>query len=195
MTIPRPSVEQVSKCYEHWQKLKDYPKYEYFLKQLFTEIYPKNVDTGEVLIKVKVLDSLYNTRIRESVNAITLAEHIADLEIDQRIKKSDFTLVSEIASIRGKNLFSFATKYCSLHFQDDYPIYDSNVSDMLEYFNKRDEFANFTTYGRGANRLNQHPKFYEVMKKFQKHYGLDAFTLREIEKYLWYAAKSNTAAY
>lgn len=196
--IPDPSNKEVSKCYKKWKRLEDYPKYECFLRKLFTDIYPKNNNEDEVLIKICSLESLYGTNIVKSVNAITLAKHIMSLgNIDQRFKISDFTLVSEIAEVKGKkskskkktvNLFSFATKYCSFHFLEDYPIYDSNVSKMLEYFNERKKFANFTTDRNCDNSLNQHPKFYDVMIEFRNSYELKA-DLRKIEKYLWYAAK------
>ena len=194
--IPNPSNKEVSKCYKKWKKLEDYPKYECFLKKLFTEIYPKNNNEDEVLIKISSLDSLYSTNVVKHVNAITLAKHITSREdIDQRFKNSDFTLVNEIALVESKkskkktiNVFSFATKYCSLHFQDDYPIYDSNVENMLNCFNERNKFANFTTDRNCKDSLNQHPKFYDVMKEFRKFHKLEA-DLRKIEKYLWYAAK------
>ena len=196
--IPDPSNDEMSMYYEKWKNLEDYPKYDCFLKKLFTEIYPKNNNEDEVLIKISSLDSLYSTNIAKSVNAITLAKHIIRRnDIDRRFKKSDFTLVSEIAEFEDKiskskkktvNLFSFATKYCSFHFQDDYPIYDSNVKNMLEYFNNKDKFADFTAKRNCEDSLNQHPKFYEVMKEFRKFHKLEA-DLRKIEKYLWYAAK------
>ena len=190
VTIPEPSYDEVSECYKEWKDLQDYSKYDCFLNKLFTEIYPNNVDTGEVLIKVRVLDSLYSTNIGMQVYPMDLAEHIVGFKIDQYIKSiidSDSTLVNEIALVEGRkgkdiNLFSFATKYCSFHFQEDYPIYDSHVSDMLKYF--KDEFAEFT-----MTDLRQYPKFYKVMEEFQKFYGLEEHSLRKIEKYLWYAAK------
>ena len=165
MTIPRPSDKQVERHLKCWEKLKDYSKYDYFLKKLFTEIYPKNVNTGEVLIKVRVLDSLYSTNIGMRVNVIALAEHIVGLKIDQYTKSvtdSNSTLVNRVAKFKDKegkdiNLFSFATKYCSFHFQkEDCPIYDSHVSDMLKHFKNKDKFAKFTTSRDSKGFLNQH---------------------------------------
>ncbi len=191
-TIPRPSADEVSECYEDWENLEYYPEQECFLKELFTERYTENIDINEVLIKVCTLDSLYSTNLSKIKNGqFIVAKRIVKLNIDPLIKNPDFTLVSEIASvIEGKNLFSFATKYCSFHFQEEhYPIYDKNVKNMLEHFKKEDEFADFTTSRDGEDPLNQHPKFYDVMEDFQEYYELEDFTLREIEKYLWYSAK------
>ena len=105
MTIPRPSDKQVEMHLKCWEKLEDYSKYDYFLKKLFTKIYPQNVNTGEVLIKVRVLDSLYSTNIGMRVYPMVLAEHIVGFKIDQYIKSiidSDSTLVNEIALVEGR---------------------------------------------------------------------------------------------
>ncbi len=74
------------------------------------------------------------------------------------------------------------------HFRDYYPIYDKHVLKMLMYCKKNHEFKEFTGPRTKTGSIDQHPKFYEVMKKFQKCYGLKA-DLRKIEKYLWYASK------
>ena len=191
MTIPRPSDKQVERHLKCWKELDGYPENECFLKELFTEIYSENADVDEVLIKICSLDSLYSTNIGP-VNAVSLAEHIVGLEIDRYTKSitgSDSTLVNEIALVEGKNLFSFATKYCSFHFQEeDCPIYDSHVKNMLEYFKNKDGFSEFTRPRTKTDPINKHPKFYEVMGDFKKYYELKA-DLRDIEKYLWHAAK------
>ena len=80
---------------------------------------------------------------------MALAEHIVGLKIDQYTKSitgSNSTLVNEIALVEeGKNLFSFATKYCSFHFQkEDYPIYDKHVLKMLMYCKKNYGLKEFT---------------------------------------------------
>jgi hypothetical protein len=41
---------------------------------------------------------------------------------------------------REINFYSFATKYCSHHKPEMYPIYDSYVDKMLGYFKKRTIF-------------------------------------------------------
>ena len=125
---------------------------------------------------------------------MALAEHIVGLKIDQYTKSitgSNSTLVNEIALVEeGKNLFSFATKYCSFHFQkEDYPIYDKHVLKMLMYCKKNYGLKEFTGPRTKTDPIDQHPKFYDVMEDFQKRYGLEKYTLRQIEKYLWYSAK------
>ena len=45
-------------------------------------------------------------------------------------------------NINGKdrNLYSFATKYCSHHNFNDYPIYDEYVAKVLLHFQRKDKF-------------------------------------------------------
>ena len=44
---------------------------------------------------------------------------------------------------KTRNHYSFASKYCSHHFPEDYPIFDSYVEKMLRFYAKADQFASF----------------------------------------------------
>ena len=184
MTIRKPCVEQVKIYLKSWKELEGYPKNECFLRKLFNK-YDKNNNKHKVLIKVCTLNSLYSTNVRP-VNASALAEHIVNLEIDQRIEKLDFTLVNEIATFKDKegknvNVFSFATKYCSFHSPKNYPIYDKSVDKMLWRFKPENNFK--------RKDLKCYPTFHKVLMEFIKHYKLDEFDLKEIDRYLWQAGK------
>ena len=66
-------------------------------------------------------------------------------DIDQRLGNRDLALVNDIAEVKVNgqktiNFYSFATKYCSHHFPEDYPIYDSFVEKMLMPFKRVDKF-------------------------------------------------------
>lgn len=181
---PRPSDEQVSKYLETWKSLEPYAPQESSLKKLFIETYPKNVDMNDVLIKVCSLNVFYSTRIRKPFN---VAKRIVYLDIDQRLSDKDITLVGDIACVKineqkTRHFYSFATKYCSHHFPEDYPIYDSFVDKMLWHF--KDEFFKFK-----RKDLKHYPTYRDVLIKFRKFYKLEDFNLKEIDKYLWQAGK------
>lgn len=115
------------------------------LKSIFC-IYPKNENAEEILVKIALLDRLYTTNLRLSrIDMVKLAENIAKIpHIDIRLQKYDDVLVQEIskASPNGKNLFSFATKYCCLHNyfvygKDDYSIVDSQVKKNFPKYSKQ----------------------------------------------------------
>ncbi len=186
MNKVRPSAEQVSIYLKLWDSLENYVLQESSLRKLFAETYPTNIDMDDVLIKVCSLNDFYSTNI---FSPFTVAKHIVDLDIDQRLSIRDLTLVNDIAVVKVKglktiNFYSFATKYCSHHFPEDYPIYDSFVEKMLMHFSRVDKFFKFK-----KDDLKHYPKYHEVLIQFSMFYGLEDFTLKQVDKYLWQAGK------
>lgn len=102
--------------------------------------------------------------------------------------KNDTSLVNDIAQVKingvKKNFYSFATKYCSHHKPEEYPIYDSYVEKMLMYFQKTDKFAKF----KKAD-LKNYAKFKSILIEFKKFYDINEYTLKEIDKYIWQLGK------
>lgn len=186
MEIITPSTEQVEHYLEKWDSLEHYVLQERSLRKLFTRTYPQNVEMDDVLIKVCSLNDYYSTNI---FSPFAMARHIVDLNIDKRLSDEDFSLVNDIAvvsvnEVRSINFYSFATKYCSHHRPDNYPIYDSFVEKMLMYFKKKDKFYMFR---RGD--LKNYEEYLNILKKFTDFYGLSEFSLKQLDKYLWQAGK------
>ena len=88
--------------------------------------------------------------------------------------------------IGGKehHFYSFASKYCSHHNEKDFPIYDSFVDEVLRYFRARDGFAQFRN-----DELKVYPRFKELLIAFRSFYGLEQFSLKEVDKYIWQLGK------
>jgi hypothetical protein len=184
--ILRPSTAQVSMYLKRWNSLDNYVLQESSLRKLFAKTYPRNVDMDDVLIKVCSLNDFYSTNI---FSPFTVAKHIVDLDIDLRLAMRDLTLVNDIAVVKvnGRktiHFYSFATKYCSHHFPKDYPIYDSYVEKMLMHLMRVDKFYKFK-----REDLKHYPAYHDVLMGFSRFYGLESFTLKEIDKYLWQAGK------
>ena len=157
------------------------------LIKLFSN-HSQNVQLRIVLRKAKLLNKLYNTRISSS-HIELVAERIAASRFDQRLAKQNLTLVNKIARVKMNDgniriYYVFATKYCSFHFPEKYPIYDSNVDEALWYFKKKCKFYNFT-----RRSLKDYPTFHKVLTTFIKVYGLEKFKLKEIDHYLWLVGK------
>ena len=55
---------------------------------------------------------------------------------------------------------------------------------MLKYFRDRDGFTKF----KEAD-LKTYQSYSDVILAFRKFYGLDSFTVKEIDKYLWQLGK------
>ncbi|MFA5948595.1 MAG: hypothetical protein WC806_06580 [Candidatus Gracilibacteria bacterium] len=185
LKITKPSKKQVQKYLKSWDSLESYTLQESSLKKLFTKTYPLNKDIDDVLIKVCSLNDFYSTNI---FSPFIVAKHIVSLKIDDRLKKNDLSLVNEIAKIKIKskkiNFYSFATKYCSHHKPEIYPIYDSYVAKLLVHFKRKDKFAEFKKID-----LKNFQKYHDILMKFKKHYNLNNFTLKEIDRYLWQLGK------
>lgn len=153
------------------------------LKQL-REQFPENKEIPHVLLKVLVLNKLYNTRVND-VDVPVLARHIAQLRLDDAIGQGDPAVVGRIYTCDGlRKYYSFATKFCSWHNPESYPIYDSYAEECLWAYRRRpanqEGFAKFR-----RQDCWYYDKYKEVVSAFRTHYGLDHFTFREIDKFLW----------
>jgi hypothetical protein len=182
---PKPTASLVKKfllAYEHREsdRLKDAS-----LRLLFNSLCPSNNKIEHVLLKVSALNDFYGTNIYDTYS---VARHILKTDVDKRLRKDDLSLVNDIAnvSINGKTrrYYSFASKYCSFHKLDRYPIYDSFVEKMLMYYKKANDFDAFQ-----KKDLKDYPRFATIIRNFQTSYELEEFSLREIDIFLWLAGK------
>jgi hypothetical protein len=162
------------------------------LKKLFTQ-YPANTNLSHVLLKVVALNRLYSTQIFAVVD---VAQHIHrnGTEIDSSLAIGSPEVVDKIAKVtisksgKERNNFSFATKYCSWHNPESYPIFDTQVDRYLWSLQKQAHFAEFFI----KNEFWDYSEFRKVMIAFRTVYGLESFTFKDIDKFLWlYGGKSS----
>jgi hypothetical protein len=188
--IESPSGEAVKHYISQWNTLEAYKAQEFALNKLFCEFCPKNNNLDEVLLKVAALNAFYSTNI---YNVFSVAQHIVSLGIDEQLKRGDESLVSSIAtghgvkhSKNGKEIkfYSFATKYCSHHRPEIYPIYDSFVEELLVYLRNVDEFAAFR-----REDLYDYSSFRRIILALQSFYSLESYSMKEIDQYLWQYGK------
>jgi len=184
--VPTPTNEEVQKYLRHWDSLDNYRLQEDALNKLFFNVYPKNVEIEDILIKVAALNDFYSTNIYYPFN---MAQHILELNIDDRMRVGDLSLVNDIATLETKpgkvvNLYSFASKYCSHHYPEIYPIYDRYVEDILKHFRDNDSFYNF-----GNSDLKDYSKFKNIILNFQNHYEIRDYNIKFMDRYLWQVGK------
>ena len=143
--------------------------------------YPKNTILEDVLLKVTVINRLYSTNV---FAVYPMAEHIVELNIDPSLEKAEPEIVNRIAELhmgnKTRHFYSFASKYCSWHALDRYPIYDSYVNIMLKAYREKDSFASFSN----ADLWN-YPTFKNIVQQFRQFYSLQAFSFKELDKFLW----------
>jgi hypothetical protein len=193
IVINPPTEAEAKKYIDKWSKLEGYKEQEDALNLLFHETFPLNNNINEVLIKCSALNDFYSTNI---YRIFPVAKHIVSLNIDSRLESGDVKLVDDIACGHGiktktktkkeMHLFSFATKYCSHHNAEAFPIYDSYVQKILIYFRNRDAFSSFND-----EDLRNSRRFKDIILDFQKFYPLKPFKLKEIDQYLWQLGKDN----
>ncbi len=180
-----PSPQEVAEYEQKWNTLADYVNQENALDKLFFNLCPENKDMSDILIKCSSLNDFYSTNIFKVHN---VAKHFLNQKIDERLAVGDLNLVMDLANIEinGKRFFfySFATKYCSHHRPDIYPIYDSYVNKLLKYFRNRDGFMAFK-----ESNLKEYCSYYNIIQSFKSFYGLQEFSVKQIDKYLWQLGK------
>ena len=70
-----------------------------------------------------------------------------------------------------------------LFFATPGPILD-RVEKMLMHFKRVDQFFKFK-----KDDLRHYPAYHDVLMEFSRFYGLESFTLKQIDIYLWQAGK------
>ena len=187
-----PTCEEVERYIRKWNELEDYVNQEKALDKLFMQICRENQCIEDILIKCSALNDFYSTNIFKVHH---VAQHYLKHNIDQRLETGDLTLVEDLTAIpiNGKvhRFYSFATKYCSHHRPDIYPIYDSYVHKLLMYFREKG-YVKFKT----GNDLKDYQKYTDIIKSLKKKdKQLDKFTVKEIDKYLWQLGKEAFTSY
>ena len=184
-SIPRPCKKEVEKYLKQSDSLENYVLQEDALNKLFFKTYPNNDNINDILIKASSLNDFYSTNI---FSIFPVAKHIYKLNIDQRLKMRDETLVNDIADVEingvQKYFYSFATKYCSHHLPEDYPIYDSYVEKVLMYFKKIEKFDKFV-----KDDLKDYKRYKQILINFKKYFDIDDYNLKDIDRYLWQLGK------
>lgn len=179
MVLPAPTIEVVKSEGYEFDREPSIRLTEDTLAQLWTQ-FPHNIDISHVLLKVLSLNQLYSTRIRV-IDVGPLARHITGLRVDPLIADGSPRAVDLISSRDGlRKYFSFATKFCSWHNPSAYPIYDGNVDECLWSYQKQDKFAKF----RRKDLVN-YEKLLAVVTAFRDFYGLDSFSFKQLDKFLW----------
>jgi len=154
----------------------------------------KNNDVDEIGVKVAALNGLYSTNI---FGIVQVARHIVSLDIDATLAEHtpDPDLIEKIANVviggKRRRNYSFATKYCNFHRPDVYSIYDSLVAGVLNTLLKQGE--TFDNFAPGEQWVANYAIWHRSIVRFRTHYGLEEFSIRDIDKYLWMLAKERKA--
>jgi len=151
-----------------------------------------NTRKEQVLIKVVVLNSLYNTNLY-SVEVVEMAKHIVKQKVDSKFSQGDPKVIEDIRKghgiSRGKtnedwNFYSFATKYCHWHVPSTYVMYDTNVDKALGKLNRLLEFCRPFSPGE----LRQYSTLKEVIDSLAAALALTK-DYKKLDQALWMYGK------
>ena len=175
--------------------LSDYAQEEQILNQIFS-LYSKfnNID---VLTRITLLNQFYSTAI---MDIRTVAKHIVNVSyVEQRLKRGDLSVVSEIALIKHGNKTwnhaSFASKFANFHNNDAFPILDSLVVKVFCKLRRLGFFQQNTKFSESELRSN-YMKYVDVYKEFISLSGICSIVYngsipnyKLIDNYLWASRK------
>lgn len=154
------------------------------LKKLFQK-FPKNVEFDEVLLKVTCLNDLYKTRI---IGTYRVAAEIHKLGIDHKLITGDISVVTDIDSTKPNNrsVYSFATKYCSWHNNEAFPIYDQFAGKLLFHYLESDGKDDIYKY-----QMRSYSTYVSKILWLQRRYKLESIGIKKLDKFLWLYGKEH----
>ena len=176
--LPEPTMEFVQGRIREFNR--DNENLERGLTQLI-EAFPKNSDLGQVLVKVAAINSLYNTHI---FGVFQVAQLIQRCEIDPLLESGSPEAVKAIERVdygdRSISIYSFATKYCSWHQRERYPLYDTTVDLCLRAYRDQYKFYEFDYYS-----LREYEKLVKVVEAFRERFQLGSLSYKETDKFFY----------
>lgn len=188
-----------------WKDLGAYTEQEKILCNLFKK-YPENTNFEEVVYKITILDSFYSTNLRFNDKTLTADKdsksgiiEVANIilgikDFDERVERGHIELVDQIVNTAKqdknmKSVYSFATKYCSFHNPEKYPICDNFVKEELKYY-RNQKVSEFKFQNKD---LENYREFVKVVKNFKEIFNLEKYSFKQIDQYLWIVGKRRSA--
>lgn len=156
------------------------------LKELFGR-FPRNDNNSHVLLKVAALNALYHTNIL-ALEDVARHIHKHGGQVDSDLALGLPGIVDIIASVtisatgKVRRNYSFATKYCSWHKQDSYPIWDSRVNAYLTWLKQRPK-GSFLV--KNPDSWAKYGEFVDMVNNLRKAYSLGGLSFKQIDKFLY----------
>jgi hypothetical protein len=174
----KPSTEEVESLLMTYYDDDYYRKYrdEATTLQYLYQTYRGNHHLNQVHIKVAVLEDFFAYHLSHTYQ---LAQHIAALNLDDRLSNGDATLIAEICKVPYKidkdeqnRLYSFVSRYCNQHKAQLFPIYDQYSEACMAQYLEEDLKGALCGKKLTKEDLKDYPTFCAVVKDFLSHYNL-----------------------
>lgn len=180
------NIEIVKKYLNIWYTYRDSKmiEQEYALNSLFQNYYQNN-NLQNILLKVSCLNDFYSTHI---IDTFSVAKVIYEMNIDKMLFEGDLNLVNlmsdELRNKTNRREYVFATKYCSFHRPEIYPIYDSKNDKVLKEYKKD---LNIEQVKLDENYFD----YVKTINKYREIFGLESFSYKQIDRFNWTFANIN----
>lgn len=175
------------------------------------KLFPKNENKTIVAMKIALIDLTNSTNLNRNLGKEDgldkIANRITEINFDKRVKEGDLTLVRDIAKWSkeniGKNLFSFASKYCLNHNfycynRDDYVIYDSIMCENLSKYITNEEYKELTGKKLDTNSfkmLKDNYDYEEYINIINYIINKNELSLKKVHRkldwFIWYKYKKD----
>ena len=181
-----PTQAEFDKYIDIWNKKYNKYNHEAILDGVFKK-WNSDTDVLCMYIRCIMLDKFYGTNIKYIDELVHHLLSIKDLH--KRIHAGDLDVIDEMQKVKkpnGKYIHyrSFVSKYCRRYNPQAYPIYDSIVKEVLEYY------VNTTKFYTGKQPIDwkNYKVFKDVVDQFIKAYPFVKNYIM-LDRYLWTMGK------
>ncbi len=168
-----PTQENIAAAISIYAKLESWQQANRTISYYFDQC-PSNSDELTVIIKVVLVNSLYNTQIHAP---LLMANHILSVKgLDLQLRAGNIDTVDKIANCVaiGRNLISFASKYAHFSNMAAFPMYDKYVRISMARFLKIDRYE-----------VDSYKGFFGGIDLVRKMARLTNVSWADLDKYLW----------
>lgn len=168
-----PTQENIDAAISIYTKVESWQQANRTISSYFGQC-PSNSDELAVIIKVVLVNSLYNTNIQAP---LLMANHILNLQnLDQQLQAGAIHAVDKIANCVtiGRNLVSFASKYAHFSNMAAFPMYDKYVRISMARFRKIKSY-----------QVDSYEDFFGHIDFVRTLARLTNVSWADLDKYLW----------
>ncbi|HEY5746167.1 MAG TPA: hypothetical protein VIU12_08840 [Chryseolinea sp.] len=153
--------------------------------EVFEKI-PLNISAEDIQTK---LSSINDKDIRDNSIMSDAVEHIIKLNIDDRLRQGDLSVVEEIADFSGRgksyHLLHFASVYCNFHRPEIFPIFSEQ---HLEFYKK---YIQENGLPLDPEKINTYEVFSKALNDLVERLGLTGkMNYLHIRKFGWLYAET-----
>ncbi len=153
--------------------------------ELFQKI-PLNTNAEDIQTK---LSAINDSDVRHNAIMDDVIAHILNLNIDERIKKNDLTVVEDIAHINAKgqsfNLLHFASVYCNFHKPEVFPVYSEQHIDFYRRYITENKLP------LDPEKINTYDVFSKALNDLVERLGITGkMNYLQLRKFGWLYAES-----